>query len=78
MSCYNKEKDSPHIVKILIPKEIKDSCIVELKNRGIDESFIYPTLENYCKTIKEQTKNISINRTAFYNFVKEEILKKEK
>ncbi|MBE6712586.1 MAG: FRG domain-containing protein [Ruminococcaceae bacterium] len=77
MSCYNKEKDSPHIVKILIPKEIKESCIVELKNRGIDESYIYPTLENYCKIIKDQTKAVSAKRTEYCNLIKEAFSEKE-
>ena len=30
--------------------------LYELSVRGIDETFIYPTLDNYCKEIKRQAR----------------------
>lgn len=58
IKCYIPEVDGSFIVKIIIPKEIKLQILNELSYRGIDEMFIYPTLDNYCKHIKSQAKEI--------------------
>ena len=55
--CYQKSRDSDKILKIIIPKELKREMLYELSVRGIDETFIYPTLDNYCKEIKRQAKH---------------------
>ena len=55
--CYQKSRDSDNILKIIIPKELKKEMLYELSVRGIDETFIYPTLDNYCKEIKRQAKH---------------------
>ena len=54
--CYQKSRDGDKILKIIIPQELKKEILYELSVRGIDETFIYPTLDNYCKEIKRQAK----------------------
>lgn len=54
--CYEKSRDSDKILKIIIPKELKKEMVYELGVRGINETFIYPTLDNYCKEIKRQAR----------------------
>ncbi|MBQ2819115.1 MAG: FRG domain-containing protein [Clostridia bacterium] len=55
--CYQKNRDSDKVLKIIIPKELKRELLYELSVRGIDETFIYPTLDNYCKEIKRQARH---------------------
>ena len=51
--CYDKENGSNKVLRIVIPSKTKQQILQELSLRGIDESFIYPTLDNYCKQIKK-------------------------
>ena len=53
IECYG-EGDIQFILKIIIPSEIKNQMLDELAWRGINESFIYPTLENSAKNVKNE------------------------
>ncbi len=52
LSCYDKKRSKPYILKIVIPSENKREIAYELEHRGINKSFIFPTLENIVEKIK--------------------------
>ena len=59
---------SGDILKIIIPNKLKRTIIDELAVRGIGETFIYPSLDNYCKEIKSKAKQIFDAREEEYSY----------
>lgn len=51
LHCYDKKYSKSNILKLIIPKEIKDDINYKLECRGITKDFIYPTLENVAERV---------------------------
>ena len=66
IECYNKEKDSHFLIKIIIPSSIKDCFCKELKIRGITKEYIYPSLSNCAERISDDF----INNKDYYSNLK--------
>ena len=54
LGCYDKKLSKPYIIKVIIPSESKREIIYELERRGINKSFIFPTLENIAEQVKRR------------------------
>ena len=76
--CYQKTRDCDKILKIIIPKELKEEMLYELSVRGINETFIYPTLDNYCKEIKRQARQKHDAQTEKWEGYKKYLLEYQK
>ena len=46
-----------HDIRIVIPSNVKKNILNELNFRGINRSFMYPTIENSVETIKKRYQN---------------------
>lgn len=66
IECYNKEKDSRFLIKIIIPSSIKACFCKELKIRGITKEYIYPSLSNCAERICDDF----INNKDYYSNLK--------
>lgn len=52
LRCYDPKRDVDFLLKIVIPKESKNDCLLQLLIRGITKDFIFPTLDNKAEKIK--------------------------